>query len=71
MKYYVENIIVPVAILSYLSIFTIILPLPLNQRLGLNLTLLLVTVAQKISIYRILPVTDEHVWIVDFVALFY
>ena len=37
------------------------------QTVGLNFTLLLVSVAQKIAVTNLLPVTNEKLWIVDFV----
>jgi len=46
-----------------------ILGLNTFQRITLNLTLLLVGVAQKIATSSLLPVTDQRLWLVDFVGL--
>lgn len=48
---------------------TIIIILGFNsfQRIATTLTLLLVSVAQKISTSRLLPITDYRLWLVDFV----
>ena len=67
-NYYIQTIILPVAIFSILSTCTMILGLTSFQRIALNLTLLLVAVAQKISISSLMPVTDQKLWLVDFVA---
>lgn len=67
-NFYIQNVVLPVAIFSVLSICVMILGLGSFQRIALNLTLLLVAVAQKISISNLMPVTDHRLWIVDFVA---
>lgn len=67
-QFYMLNVVLPVTIFSVLSIMTMVLGLNSFQRIALNLTLLLVAVAQKISISRLLPVTDNSLWIVDYVA---
>ena len=67
-NFYLLNIILPVTIFSTLSILTMILGLNSFQRIALNLTLLLVAVAQKISISKLMPVSDKRIWIVDFVG---
>lgn len=67
-SFYLLNIILPVTIFSTLSILTMILGLNSFQRIALNLTLLLVAVAQKISISRLMPVSDKSIWIVEYVG---
>ena len=65
--FYVQNVIVPVAIFSYCSIMTMVIGVGAFQTIGLNFTLLLVSVAQKIAVASLLPVTNEKLWLVDFV----
>jgi hypothetical protein len=67
-SFYMINVVLPVSIFSILSICTMTLGFNSFQRIALNLTLLLVAVAQKISISKLLPVTDKSLWIVDYIA---
>lgn len=66
-SYYTQNVIIPVILFSYCSILTMVVGVGAFQTLALNFTLLLVTVTQKISIANLLPITNEALWIVDFV----
>jgi len=67
-SYYLQATILPVIIFSLLSICSITLGFTSQQRIALNLTLLLVAVAQKIAMSSLLPVTDHKLWLVDFVT---
>ena len=67
-NYYLLNIVLPVTIFSILSILTMIFGFAAFQRIALNLTLLLVAVAQKIAIQRLMPISDKSIWIVEFVG---
>ncbi|CAB9515863.1 Neuronal acetylcholine receptor subunit alpha-6 [Seminavis robusta] len=66
-SYYVQNVIVPIIIFSYCSILTMVVGVGAFQTLALNFTLLLVSVTQKVAVSRLLPITNEALWIVDFV----
>lgn len=66
-SYYTQNVIIPVILFSYCSILTMVVGVGAFQTLALNFTLLLVTVTQKIAIANLLPITNEALWIVDFV----
>jgi hypothetical protein len=66
--FYVQNIIVPVTLFSYFSILTMVLGVGAFQTMALNFTLLLTSVTQKITTSRLLPVTNEKLWLVDYVS---
>lgn len=66
-KFYAQTILVNVAIYAVMSTIIIILGFNSFQRIATTLTLLLVSVAQKISTSNLLPITDFRLWLVDFV----
>ena len=67
-SFYVQNIIIPVTIFSFCSILTMVIGVGAFQTLALNFTLMLTSVTQKISTARLLPVTNESLWLVDYVS---
>ncbi len=67
-NYYLLNVILPVIIFSILSIFSMVFGFIAFHRIALNLTLLLVAVAQKIAVSRLMPISDKRIWIVEFVG---
>jgi len=66
--HYVNNILIPTIILTYLSFFTFFLDLRVGERLGFAMALALVVVAQQIITSDMLPVSDERLWLGTFVA---
>lgn len=66
-NFYVQNIIVPVAVFSYASLLTMLVGVGAFQTIALNFTLLLTSVTQKIAASRLMPVTNEKLWLTDFV----
>lgn len=62
-SFYIQNIIVPVTLFSFCSILTMVVGVGAFQTLALNFTLLLTTTTQKVSTARLLPVTNESLWV--------
>ena len=67
-SFYIQNILLPVAIFTLCSIGTMTIGVGAFQTCALNFTLLLVTVAQRIAVSHMLPVCNERLWLVDFVS---
>ena len=62
-SFYVQNILIPVTLFSFCSILTMVVGVGAFQTLALNFTLLLTTTTQKVSTARLLPVTNESLWV--------
>jgi hypothetical protein len=67
-EYYLFNIVIPTAILTYVSFGTFLLDLRVGERLSFGMALALVLVAQQIVTGDLLPVSNESLWIDKFVG---
>ena len=67
-KFYVQNIVVPTIILTYVSFGTFLLDLRVGERLGFCMSLALVVVAQQFITNNLIPISDAPLWIDKFIA---
>jgi len=67
-QHYVRNIVVPTILLTYLGFFTFLLDLRVGERLGFGMTMALVVVAQQIATTGLSPVSNQKLWLEQFVA---
>ena len=67
-RHYIQNIVIPTIILTYLSFFTFLLDLRVGERLGFGMALALVVVAQQIVTSGMTPISDQALWLDKFVA---
>jgi hypothetical protein len=67
-RYYLQNIVTPIIILTYLSFFTFLLDLRIGERVGFGMALALVIVAQQIVTSGLSPVSNQRLWLDKFVG---
>lgn len=67
-KHYVNSMIIPTAILTYLSFCTFLLDMRTGERLGYSMALALVAVAQQIVTSGMVPASDQQLWLDSFVS---
>jgi len=67
-KHYINSILLPTILLTYLSFFTYLLDLRIGERLGFGMALALVVVAQQIVTVNLTPVSNQKLWMERFVA---
>ncbi|CAB9514035.1 receptor subunit alpha-type acr-16 [Seminavis robusta] len=67
-KYYVNNLLIPTIILTYVSMGTFLLDLRVGERLSYGMALALVVVAQQIATGGLVPVSNERLWIDKFIG---
>ncbi|CAB9509675.1 receptor subunit alpha-type acr-16 [Seminavis robusta] len=67
-KYYVNNLLVPTIILTYVSMGTFLLDLRVGERLSYGMALTLVVVAQQIATGGTIPISNERLWIDKFIG---
>jgi len=67
-QHYIQNIVIPTIILTYLSFFTFLLDLRVGERLGFGMALALVVVAQQIVTSGMTPISDQRLWLDKFVG---
>lgn len=67
-RHYIQNIVNPTIILTYLSFFTFLLDLRVGERLGFGMALALVVVAQQIVTSGMTPISDQNLWLDKFVG---
>jgi len=67
-QHYIQNIVVPTTILTYLSFCTFLLDLRIGERLGFGMALALVVVAQQIVTTGMTPVSNQRLWLDKFVG---
>jgi len=67
-NHYMQNIVVPTMLLTYLSFLSFLLDLRVGERLGFGMALALVIVAQQIVTTGLTPVSTQWLWLDKFVA---
>ncbi|CAB9509679.1 receptor subunit alpha-type acr-16 [Seminavis robusta] len=67
-KYYVNNLLIPTIILTYVSMGTFLLDLRVGERLSYGMALTLVVVAQQIATGGSIPISNERLWIDKFIG---
>eukprot|EP00531_Pseudo-nitzschia_arenysensis_P001401 CAMPEP_0116120890 /NCGR_PEP_ID=MMETSP0329-20121206/3411_1 /TAXON_ID=697910 /ORGANISM="Pseudo-nitzschia arenysensis, Strain B593" /LENGTH=544 /DNA_ID=CAMNT_0003614679 /DNA_START=177 /DNA_END=1811 /DNA_ORIENTATION=+ len=67
-KHYIQNIVVPTILLTYLSFATYMLDMRVGERLGFGMALALVVVAQQIVTSELSPVSNQLLWLDKFVG---
>lgn len=67
-QHYIQNIVIPTIILTYLSFFTFLLDMRVGERLGFGMALALVVVAQQIVTSGMTPISDQKLWLDKFVS---
>ena len=68
-RFYVNNIIIPTAMLTYLSFGSFLLDIRVGERLSFGIAMALVVVAQQIVTSGLLPISNERLWIDRFITL--
>jgi hypothetical protein len=67
-QHYIQNIVVPTVLLTYLSFFTFFLDTRVGERLGFSMALALVVIAQQIVTSGMTPISDQSLWLDKFVT---
>jgi len=62
-QHYVQNVVVPTIILTYLSFLVFLLDMRVGERLGFGMALALVVVAQQIVTAGMTPISDHRLWL--------
>merc|ERR1719343_685821 len=65
---YLSSIVVPTAILTYLSFMTFLLDVRVGERLGFGMALALVVVTNQIVTTGMTPISNQRLWLDKFVA---
>jgi len=65
--HFLKKIVIPTAIMTYLSFMTCLMDIREGERMGFAMGLALVVVAQQIITADLLPVTDQNLWMQSFV----
>lgn len=66
--HYIQNIVIPTIILTYLSFLVFLLDMRVGERLGFGMALALVVVAQQIVTAGMIPISNQKLWLTNFVA---
>ncbi|CAB9516021.1 Neuronal acetylcholine receptor subunit alpha [Seminavis robusta] len=66
--YYVNNLLIPTVVLTYVSMGTYLLDLRVGERLSYGMALALVVVAQQIATGGMIPISNERLWIDKFIG---
>jgi hypothetical protein len=69
--HYIQNLVVPTIILTYVSFLTFLLDLRIGERLRFGMVLALVVVAQHIVTTSLIPVSNQMLWIDKFVGWYF
>lgn len=67
-QHYIQNVVVPTAMLTYLSFLTFLLDMRVGERLGFGMAIALVVIAQQIVTSGMTPISNQNLWLDKFVG---